>query len=246
MTKEFKIVHEQHIDGTPEQVFDAATEGSAGWLWPVDIELKLGGAGPFGSTVTAWDPPHRYANHLDGENGFYNTLEFEISGRPDGKSWLRYVHSGVIFEDEENQYEAAQQHTAFYQHTLAQYVKYFPGRQASFAEVQGPESSGAADALQRVKDALGISDVEAGHGVSVTVDGLGRLDAVVDYLSENFVGLRTANAMYRFFGRNAFGSVVGMSIHLFADGPVDSGGADDDRVYAEAAAWGAWLNGLFN
>ncbi|POH60270.1 ATPase [Arthrobacter glacialis] len=244
MTREFKIVHEQQIDGTPEQVFAAATEGSAGWLWPVDIELKLGGAGPFGSSVTAWDPPHRYANHMDGENGFYNTLEFEISERPDGKSWLRYVHSGVIFEDEENQYEAAQQHTAFYQHTLAQVVKYFPGRQASFAEVQGPEGSGAADALQRVKAALGISDVEAGHRVSVTIEGLGHIDAEVDYLAENFVGLRTEDAMYRFFGRNAFGSVVGMTIHLFA-GDASDEAAGDEIARTEAAAWGTWLNGLF-
>ncbi|MFQ4147528.1 hypothetical protein AAGW05_02340 [Arthrobacter sp. LAPM80] len=58
----------------------------------------------------------------------------------------------------------------------------------------------------------------------------------MDYLDPNFVGLRTENAMYRFFGRNAFGSVVGMTIHLFEDG------AD---AQAQAAAWGTWLNGLF-
>ena len=43
--------------------------------------------------------------------------------------------------------------------------------------------------------------------------------------------------MIRFFGRNAFGAVVGLTIHLFADG------ADAE---AAGAAWGAWLNGLYS
>jgi hypothetical protein len=31
------------------------------------------------------------------------------------------------------------------------------------------------------------------------------------------VGIRTTDALYCFFGRNAFGRPVGMSIHSFAD-----------------------------
>lgn len=138
MAKEFKIVHESEIEGTPAQVFDAATSGTSGWMWPMEIEAKLGGAGPFGSTVTVWEPPHRFSNRIDGEGGFFNQLEYEISELPDGKSWLRYVHSGVFFEDWDNQYDGAAKHTAFYQHTLGQYVKYFAGRQTAFADVQGP------------------------------------------------------------------------------------------------------------
>ncbi|WP_104088854.1 ATPase [Arthrobacter sp. GMC3] len=239
MAKDFKIVHESEIDGTPDAVFFAATEGNSGWLWPLpgELEKKLGGAGPMGSTVTAWDPPHHYASRMEGPNGFYNELEFEISQRPDGKSWLRYVHSGILFEDWDNQYDGATKHTAFYVHTLGQYVKYFAGKQAAFADVQGPETSSAADAFMVVKKALGIDDAGAGRSVSVEVPGLGIIDAVVDYQDPNFVGLRTEDAMFRFFGRNAFGAVVGMTVHLFADG------ADAD---AAGAAWGAWLNGLYS
>ncbi|WP_219817304.1 SRPBCC domain-containing protein [Arthrobacter sp. N199823] len=237
MAKEFKIVHETEIEGTPEQVFEAAHGGTSGWMWPMEIEPKLGGAGPFGSTVTVWDPPHRYSNRMDGEDGFFNQLEFDISELPDGKSWLRYVHSGVFFEDWDNQYDGAAKHTAFYLHTLGQYVQYFAGRQAAFADVQGPAASGAPEAFEAVKHALGIHDAGAGGHISVALAGLGTVDAVVDYLDPNFVGLRTEDAMIRFFGRNAFGAVVGMTIHLFADG------ADAEMV---GAAWGSWLNGLYS
>lgn len=236
MAKEFKIVHESEIEGTPAEVFDAATQGTSGWMWPMEIEPKLGGAGPFGSTVTVWDPPHRFSNRMDGEGGFFNQLDYDISELPDGKSWLRYVHSGVFFEDWDNQYDGASQHTAFYLHTLGQYVQYFAGRQAAFADVHGPAASSAPDALETVKAALGIHDAGAGGHVSLTSAGLGLVDAEVDYLDQNFVGLRTEDAMIRFFGRNAFGAVVGLTVHLFAEGA---------EAEPAGAAWGAWLNGLY-
>lgn len=237
MGKEFEIVSEMEIDGTPQQVFDAATTGSAGWLWPMEIEPKLGGAGPWGSEVTAWDPPHHFANHMEGENGFFNTLDYRIEERAGGKAWLRYVHSGIFFDDWDNQYDGARQHTAFYQHTLGQYVRYFAGRPAAFADVQGPEASKAAEAFDALRNALGITGGTVQEStVSVAVPGLAPFDAVVDYLDPNFIGLRTPEAMYRFFGRNAFGAVVGMTAHLFAPG------ADGESA---GTAWQAWLNGLY-
>ncbi|MHA7176225.1 SRPBCC family protein [Arthrobacter sp. Sr24] len=242
-SKEFTIVHETEIEGTPEQVFEAAHGGTSGWMWPMEIEPKLGGAGPFGSTVTVWDPPHHYANRMDGEDGFFNQLEFNISEMPDGRAWLRYVHRGVFFENWDTQYAAAAKHTAFYLHTLGQYVQYFAGRQAAFADVQGPAASSASDAFDAVKGALGIHDAGAGGHLSLAIAGVGTVDAVVDYLDENFVGLRTEDAMIRFFGRNAFGSVVGMTIHLFGDGAESAAGADAE---AAGSAWGAWLNGLYS
>ena len=52
----------------------------------------------------------------------------------------------------------------------------------------------------------------------LTPRGLEPIEGVIDYLRPNFIGVRTAEALYRFFGRNAFGAPVGMSIHAFADG----------------------------
>ena len=56
--REFEIVREFEVDATPEQVWEAVTHGTGGYLWPMDPpEPRIGGAAAFGSTVTAWDPP---------------------------------------------------------------------------------------------------------------------------------------------------------------------------------------------
>jgi hypothetical protein len=78
--------------------------------------------------------------------------------------------------------------------------------------------------------------VVEGDTVRVEPDVIEPLEGVVDYLRPNFVGIRTADALYRFFGRNAFGMPVGMAIHAFADG------VDKD---ATQAAWQEWLNRLY-
>ena len=52
----------------------------------------------------------------------------------------------------------------------------------------------------------------------LTALSLEPLDGVVDYRRPNFLGVRTANALCCFFGRDAFGAPVGISIHMFADG----------------------------
>ena len=64
----------------------------------------------------------------------------------------------------------------------------------------------------------------------------GRLDGVVDYLTAEFIGVRAADGLYRFFGRNHFGGVVGMSAHLFTTG-VDA--AERETMLK------AWLDGLY-
>ncbi|WP_434614151.1 hypothetical protein [Arthrobacter sp. A5] len=57
------------------------------------------------------------------------------------------------------------------------------------------------------------------HADSVSVCGLAPFDTEVHYLDPNFIGLRTTESMYRFFGRNAFGSVVGLTVHLVGPAP---------------------------
>jgi len=48
--------------------------------------------------------------------------------------------------------------------------------------------------------------------------------------------VRSADALYRFYGRDAWGWPVGVAHHLFADG------AD---AAASERAWSAWLDGVF-
>ncbi|KUM81879.1 SRPBCC family protein [Streptomyces curacoi] len=244
MSKEFEIAREIEVDATPEQVWEAITEGTGGWLWPMEPpEPREGGKGPFGSTILAWDPPHRYTNRVEDVEGIseqtLNQLDYTIEPRDDGRrAWVRYVHSGIFVDDWDNQYDGASKHTDFYLHTLSQYLTHFAGRPVAFTTFDGPEASGTPDALATVGRALGLAD-DTAEGARVSVQGPGgkALDAVVDYRDPYFIGLRTDDALIRVFGRNHWGYVVGVSVHDFAP---------DADAEADEAAWKGWLNGVFS
>jgi uncharacterized protein YndB with AHSA1/START domain len=224
MSERFEIVREFEVDASPEEVWAAITSGTAGWLWPMEYEPAEGGAAPFGGTVTAWDPPHRLTARAEIPEGVaqqtLNQLDHVIEPREGGGCRVRYVHSGIFVDDWDNQYDGADKHTDFYLHTLREYLRHFAGRPAAFATADGPPSAGAADALDTAARALGLPlHAAVGDTVAVTLPGAtAPAEAVLDYRNPYFIGLRTKDAMYRFFGRNRFGATVGVSVHDFAAG----------------------------
>ena len=93
MTHPFRIDVSVEIEATPEEVWEALTVGEQldGW-WigaPNEVEPRLGGTvrQTFGdqvseSTITAWDPPHRFADAgTPGPDGVVHALEFTVEGR---------------------------------------------------------------------------------------------------------------------------------------------------------------------
>ncbi|BCJ68769.1 hypothetical protein [Polymorphospora rubra] len=238
MSREFKIVREGDLSTTPEEMWDAITTGSGGWLWPAEFEPRVGGSAGPGSTVTVWDPPRHFAVRTEGEDGWFNHLEQEIEARDGGVVHWRYVHSGIFEGDWESQYDGAGKHTDFYLHTLAQYLTHFSRRPATFLATDAPASSVTPDGLEVLRRGLGLpDDVAQGDRVRVDLPDAGEVDAVVDYRDAYFIGLRTDDAMYRFFGRNAFGAPVGLALHHFG-GNLDAEKAGQvwrerlDTVYA--------------
>jgi uncharacterized protein YndB with AHSA1/START domain len=244
MSREFEIRREVELPATPEDVWEAVATaaGTAAWLFPQgEIEPRVGGKTSDGSTVEAWDPPNRFAVRYEGEDGYVNALEFVIEGRGGGTTVLRYMHSGVLTQDWDNQYDAASAHTDFYLHTLGQYLEHFNGRAVTYigespGGVNGPASAAAPGSFGTLLRALGLDGAAVGDEVALDLDGVGPLRGVVDYLRPQFAGIRTDDGLYRFFGRDAFGAPVGLQIHLFVDG------ADRDAIQA---TWQAWLNGLY-
>ena len=69
-----------------------------------------------------------------------------------------------------------------------------------------------ADGFERLQHALGLGGRSRATPSARRARGL---EGVIDYLRPIFIGVRTSDALYRFFGRNAFGHPVGMSIHMF-------------------------------
>ncbi len=233
MPREFEIARDVVVPATPEQVWEAVATpgGNASWLFPNEID-------PDGSGTTAWDPPRHFAVRQE-RGDWFNAVEYEIDGREGGKSLLRYMHSGIFVDDWDRQYDAADAHTDFYLHTLAEYLEHFSGLAATYigeapAGIQGPPTSATPDGFRRLQQALGLrAQAGEGDGVRLTPRGLEPIEGVLDYLRPNFIGVRTADALYRFFGRNAFGAPVGMSIHMFADG------ADPKKTRQD---WKHWMD----
>lgn len=240
----FQCSREIELPGSPDQVWAAVAtaEGQASWLFPNPVAPGKGSKLPDGiSTTTEWDPPRKFAVRSE-QGDWFNLLEFEIEGRQGASTVVRYAHSGIFVDNWDTQYDAVQQHTDFYLHTLGEYLRHFAGRAGAYigggpGGLQGPAASMSADGFTQLKRALGLkNDVAEGDSVSLAPRGLPTMIAVVDYLRPNFLGLRTADGLYCFFGRNAWGGPVGMSAHLFGDN------VDAD---ATTKSWQSFLDAVY-
>ena len=221
--RNFEIVYDTELPGTPERVWEAVTTGTPAWMFPTD---------QWPDVKTVKEYPTHLVSRMEGPDGWFNQLEHVLEPLDGGRARLHYVHSGIFADNWDEQYDGASRHTEFYLHTLGQYLKYFDGRPVVFTDIQAPAASQAPDGFARLRGALGVAAAEQGSQVDVEPDGVGKLSGEVDFSNEHFLGLRTSVAMYRFFGRNAWGAPVGMTVHDF------SGAGDSD---ATAKAWGNFL-----
>jgi uncharacterized protein YndB with AHSA1/START domain len=230
MPRRFEVRREVELEATPEQVWDAISTGPGltAWFMPMEID-------PDDASVVAWEPGRRLAIATPaGEDGSTQAFEFLVEGRDGGTTVLRFVHGGLTGDDWGDEYEPM---TAagwdMYLHTLAQYLRHFPGRPAVYAEAEGPPASASEEAWPVLLAALGGGRPLALEAeVHLELPGAAPLDGVVDHLSANFVGVRTADALVRFHGRWPLGMTVAVGHHAYAAG-FDAGPATE--------AWTSWL-----
>lgn len=238
---------DRHIEtgATPEQVWEAITTGAAIDSWFMgrnDVEPRKGGrvsvvhpAFTAESTITAWDPPRRFVHRADeAEDGTFHQFEYRVEPRGKGSD-VRWLHSGFLgTEDWEAEYEAMGEGDPMYLHKLAQYLTYFRGRHATPIDAFGPSVS-KDEVWHRYREALGIPEhTRLDDWVRLTPEGLEPVEGVIDYVSRDFLGVRTDHALYRFIHAFTGDSMIGH--HDFRPG-VDKEAAD--------AAWTVWLAKVF-
>lgn len=245
MSRPFNIERETIVPAeagaSEEQAFAAVStaEGVASWLFPAgeSKELVVGEEAWAGHVVRACDPPHHLKLELRDGAQLVNALDYRIERRGDGSLLIRYVHSGVFGDDWDTQFDGADHHTTFYQHTLVQYLTYFRDRHAAYVSVDGPRQSGETGSFDALRRALGFEEQpEVGVRVELDLPGIGRVEGTVDYSTREFLGIRTEDALLRFYGREFWGAGTSASHHLFAPG-IDAG--------AEQRAWQEWIDGVF-
>jgi uncharacterized protein YndB with AHSA1/START domain len=244
MAHPFEVRGEIEIAASPEDVWEALTSsaGMDGWFMGTnDVEQRLGGAVrtslpgfTMESTITTWDPPHRFADESpEGEDGRLMAFAYEIEGRGGSRTLLRWVHSGFLPGDDwEAEYDALKNGDPAYIFKLAEYVEHFRGRKALPVAAFGPQLD-RERAFSVFTSELGLSSSPAvGDPVDAALDGIGRIHGSVDYLSRDFLGVRTDDAMYRFI--HGLGTVA-LGHHIFTD--IDREAAD--------RAWQAWVDRAF-
>jgi uncharacterized protein YndB with AHSA1/START domain len=246
MTHPFEITNEIEVDATPEEVWEAITTGPGIDSWFMgknEVEPREGGTArttlsgfTMESTVTAWDPPRRFATRgSEGEDGSLHAFEFIIEGREGGSTVVRWVHSGFLGDNWEAEYDGLSEGDPMYFHKLAQYLTYFRGRTATSIEVYGPQVADRKHAWTEIRGGLGLTGkVAEGDQVRLTPQGLAPIEGVVDYVSPSFLGVRSKDGLYRFI--YGFEGTVVLGHHVFSD--------DIDQQATEQA-WQSWLTKLF-
>ncbi|WP_425953490.1 SRPBCC family protein [Xylanimonas sp. McL0601] len=240
MPHPFEISFDVTLPATPDQVWDAIATGPGLDSWFMgrnDVEPREGGAATMDTggsredaVVTAYDPPHRFATRTTpGPDGRYMAFEYLIEA-DHGSTVLRVVHSGMLGDDWQDEYDALRRGWPLHLDTLREYLAHFPGRHGvpafAFAAVPGRSADELRAALTH---GLALSDgVTVGARARATPDGAPALDGEITWAEADRLKVRTADGLYSFF--LAPGLAL-MFHHLFAPATPD----------AADAAWQRWL-----
>jgi uncharacterized protein YndB with AHSA1/START domain len=247
MTHEFEIRDEITLDATPDQVWDAIATGPGIDSWfmgHTEVDPREGGRGSFSvagqtmrNTVTGWEPGKRFAfRGDDAPDGTFMAFEYLIEGREGGSSVLRFVHSGLLGDDWEAEYDALKEGDPMYLRKLAVYLKHFQGRtSAANMFLFGPLVNDTERVWSAFASALGLAgEIPEGAQVRVAIDGLAPVDGVVEFTSvPHFAAVRTAEGMYMFV--EGQGMLV-VEHHSYSD--------DVDGKEIESA-WQSWMATTF-
>ncbi|GAA1001219.1 SRPBCC domain-containing protein [Acrocarpospora macrocephala] len=234
MTHPFELSQEIELAATPEQVWEAIATGPGVDSWFMGRTQFADGRAAFTmlghteqSTITAYEPGSRFATRSDeAPDGRFMAMEYLIEGRGGGTTVLRLVHSGMLGDDWETEFEAMKAGWPIYLETLSQYLAHFAGRAPSVTTVFRPGAGGPDAVWKVVTESLGVTP-EVADGAAVRLpDGSA---GVVFYanLPVN-LGVRTGEGLYRFIHS---GSDRGDALVL---GHQNFAGRD------EQAAWDAW------
>ena len=242
MTHPFEVRDEITVDATPAEVWEAIASGPGvdSWLMgrtEVDSASRTATFTMFGevsnSTITVWEPGRHYATQeVANPDGTFMAMEWLIESRDGGGAVLRFVHSGLLGENWEAEYNGLSVGDHAYLAKLAVYLKHFAPRTAqSSLFLPGPITK---DSWAAMTAAVGAgTDAADGQPARLSVPGIEPVDGTVEFVvPQSFVGMRTDDGMYVLI--HGYNDMVFATAHYF----------DERDRSAETEAWQNWLGNL--
>jgi uncharacterized protein YndB with AHSA1/START domain len=246
---------EVEVPGTPEEVWEAIATGPGitSWFVPSQVDGRVGGAvvcnfGPGMdslSTITAWDPPHRFAADSRDDLGPDDptvATEWIVEARDGGTCVVRVVHSWFMEGDAwDAQYEGHTYGWLSFFRVLRLYLAHFRGRPGTPVQVMGVAAPPREAAWEAWTRPLGLAGAALGDAVRTpagapvlagTVEWAGQPmwpEELLIRLDEPAPGI--AHLVPHPMGGQVY---LAMRFYLFGEGAADAA--------AEAeAAWQAWF-----
>jgi uncharacterized protein YndB with AHSA1/START domain len=167
---------EVEVPGNPEEVWQAIATGPgvSSWFVPTDIEEREGGevVSHFGpgmdarATVTAWEPPHRFAAESAdlGPGAPSLGTEWIVEARSGGTCVVRVVHSVFASgEDWDNQLESIESGWPSFFRILRLYLTHFRGQRCANMQAMAMAPVPLSEAWEALTEGLGLAGVAPGQ-----------------------------------------------------------------------------------
>jgi uncharacterized protein YndB with AHSA1/START domain len=249
---------EVEVPGTPEEVWQAIATGPGISSWfvpaeiverdgkPVAIKLNFGPGMDFTSSVTAWDPPHKWVAQSDGWVPESPPIahEWSVEAREGGRCIVRIVQSLFASTDDWNhQLEGAEHGMPGFLRALRLYLTHFRGKRSTTMKLMAPFEGTEGEAWEAVTAALGLKGSSVGQHWTAPA-GVPALSGVVEYLTASpydaLLRLEKPGPAIAALGTFDCGGqcMVALGFYVYGD---ESGGI----VARETPRWEAWIQERF-
>jgi uncharacterized protein YndB with AHSA1/START domain len=250
---------EFEVPGNPEQVWQAIATGPGitSWFVPTDVEERAGGAITFhlgpgmdsSGTVTAWEPPLRFAyEETDwGPNAPPLATELLVEARSGGTCVVRMVHSLFASGDEwDEQLEGFEAGWPPFFHVLRLVLTHFQGQRCSAFRLMSEVPGSEAAVWEELTGALGLTDAAEGQRRSTPASGVPPLAGVIErkgdgkHVHELMLRLEEPAPGIALVGAYTWGGKAhaAISFYLFGDRAAAA-------VARDEPLWSAWMNERF-
>ncbi|MGH8931799.1 MAG: SRPBCC family protein [Egibacteraceae bacterium] len=245
---------EMEVPGTPEEVWRAIATGPgiATWFVPAEVDEHEGGTivthhGPWGDsvgTVTAWEPPHRFAyeerDYTDKLGAPPWATEILVEARS-GTCVVRLI-SGFFRDSEgwEDQLEGTDQGWRQGMTNLRLYLTHFAGQPAANLFAVGQVPGERSEVSAALLGALGLNGVAPGDHLRASGDAP-ALEGIAEEAKEHGVLVRTIQpspGLFELSAQSYGGVIVVVRGYLYGEGGADV-------AEREEARWQAWLEKRF-